>query len=254
VDGYSSPGIVATQPRARELARALGVDDPPRLLRSLALSALTEADFGGATRVGHLLQAAGERDGDDVLVVEGAYVLGIASFWQADFVAARRQFERAIQRYRPEDRRSHLIRFGQDSKVVCLSRLSVTLAFLGLPDAARAARTAALAWAEKIENPYSRWVAVVFAALLSLDLGDEDVREHSAELAMAKSEAPQVLLPAAAFRGYVAVLDGMSEERIAGIRGIQTAIRSAGGGEARPELMQSSDGSCSRRARRTGMD
>ena len=232
VDGYSSPAVSATQQQARQLAQAIGVDAPARLLRSLALSALTEADFGQATQVGHLLRATGERNGDDVLVVEGAYVLGIAAFWQADFPTARGQFDVAVEHYRPADRQAHLIHYGQDPRVVCLSRQANTLCFLGLPDAARDTRSAALAWAQEIAHPYSRWVALVFAGLLALDLGDDDdVRQYGAELTAATSRAPQVLLPAAAFRGYVAVLNG---ETVKGIHEIHGAIRSAGSGAAAP--------------------
>lgn len=235
VEGYASPGLSAThQHRARELAQALGVEYAPPLLRSLALSALTGADFQQATRFGQLLRAVGERDGDDVLVVEAAYVLGVASFWQADFETARRHLELAVERYRPDDHRAHLIRYGQDPKVVCLSRLGNALWFLGRDDAARGARSAALAWADKIKHPYSHAVALVFGALLALDMDDaHDVREYSAALAAAQQEALQVQLPAAAFRGYVAVLDGDPDHGIARIR---DAIRQARGTDAAPGL------------------
>ena len=54
-----------------------GADPGPPLLRSLALSAMTSGAFRETTRFGQL-RAAGERDADDVLVVEAAYLLGIA--------------------------------------------------------------------------------------------------------------------------------------------------------------------------------
>ena len=44
VEGYASPGVTATQQRARELTDSLQVDVTPPLLRSLALTALTKAD------------------------------------------------------------------------------------------------------------------------------------------------------------------------------------------------------------------
>ena len=131
VEAYASPEMSANQQRALELARALGVEPAPPLLRSLALSTLTRSDFVAATEFGEQLRAAADRDADDVLVVEAAYVLGIASFWQADLAAARRQFELAVERYRPEDHTTHLIRYAHDPKVVCLSRLANTLWFLG---------------------------------------------------------------------------------------------------------------------------
>ena len=70
------------------------------MLRSLALASLTGSDFAATTQFGRLLPAAGERDGDDVLIVEAGYVLGVAAFWPADFDAARRHFELSVERYR----------------------------------------------------------------------------------------------------------------------------------------------------------
>lgn len=217
--GYVSPALSAAQQRARDLARAAGLEPAPPLLRSLALSALTGGHFEETTRVGHLLQdAAGER-GDDVLVVEAAYILGIASFWQADFDAARRHFELAVERYRPRSRWSHLIHYGQDPKVVCLSRLGNTLWFLGHPDAARQARSAALAWAGEIDHPLSRAIALTFAVTLALDMEcEQELRTFVSEYET-YADHPLHRWMDTAFRGYVAVLDGDVIEGIAAIRG-----------------------------------
>src|SRR5205085_9853911 len=150
----------------------------PPLLRSLALASLAQGDFDLAQGFGERLHARGARDGDDVLLVESTYVLGIAAFWSGEFEAARRHFEAAVERYRPEHRRAHLLLYGQDPKVVCLSRLGNTLWFLGRANAAILARDAALELAEEIGNPYSRWVALVFSAMLALELRHvEQIRE-----------------------------------------------------------------------------
>lgn len=208
--GYASAATCAVQRRAEELTRTLGIAPSPPLLRSMALSALTRGDFAGASRFGERLRAAAT-DNDEVLIVEAAYVLGIASFWQADFARAREHFDRAVRHYRPADRTEHLIRFGQDPKVVCLSRLGNTLWFLGLAQEARAAREAALAWADEIEHPYSRGAALVFASVLALDMGDEQaVRRYSAELAAIDPTARQNNQMAVVFKSYVDVLDGGS--------------------------------------------
>jgi hypothetical protein len=229
--GYASPAISAAQQRARDLVETLGVEPAPPLLRSLAMSALTQEDFPATRRFGSLLRAAGEREGDNVLVVEAAYVHGIASFWQADFASARRHFELAVARYRPADRWVHLLHYAQDPKVICTSRLANTLWFLGRPDDARAARSAALAWAEEIDHPLSRAVALTFATLLALDMDDErDARRY---IAAYLTDAQGVLLETvgASFRGYLTVLDGDPGRGIAEIR---EAVRSAGHGGAAP--------------------
>lgn len=218
--GYASPAMTTAQRRACELVDALQVEPAPQLLRSLALDALTRADFAGATGHGQLLLAAGERGGDNVLVVEGAYVLGIAAFWRADLPAARGHFELAIRRYRPDDRTAHLIHYGQDPKVVCLGRLACTLWFLGLPEEAGRAQAEALALADELGHPFTRLVALTFGGLLALDRGDDrEVRRLTAELVRGHSGGINTDV-SAAFAGYVAVLDG-------DVRGGLDAIRAA---------------------------
>jgi hypothetical protein len=154
------------------------------------MSALTAEDFPATMRIGGQLQAAGERLADDVLVVEGAFLLGVASFWRADFAAARTHLETAVARYRPADRPVHLVGYGQDPKVACLARLGNTLWFLGEPEAARRSRDAALAWAERIAQPFSTGIALLFGALLALDMDDEPaLRELVGRLVAIRVEA-----------------------------------------------------------------
>lgn len=231
LSGYASPVLSATQQRARDLVRTIGADPPPPLLRSLALSSLTGLDFAETRRFGDLLQVAAERGNDDVPVVEAAYILGIASFWLADFEAARRHFERAVKRYRPETNRPHLIHYGHDPKVVCLSRLGNTLWFLGRPAAAVAARSAALVWADEIDHPPSRAIALTFAVMLALDMGNEqELREYVHDYE-AYAHQPLHQWVGTAFRGYVAVLD---EAVAGGIAAIQGAVEHTRDGPAAP--------------------
>ena len=54
------------------------------------------ADFDGARAVAALLQHVAERAGDDVLLLETEYLLGITAFWDGAFEAAREHFERVV--------------------------------------------------------------------------------------------------------------------------------------------------------------
>ena len=139
-EGFASTRLADVHRRAHTLTTDLGVELAPPLLRSLAIASLAGSDYPAAQRFGRQLRARGERDADDVLLVESAYVLGIAAFWQGQFAAAREQFAAAVARYRPDDRRAHLLQYGLDPKVICLSRLGNTLWFLGHADAAAEAR------------------------------------------------------------------------------------------------------------------
>jgi DNA-binding SARP family transcriptional activator len=234
VEGYQSSRLTEVQQRALDLTHALAVEPEPALLRSLALASLSRGDFEQAQGLGQHLRARGERENAEWLV-EGEYVLGIAAFWRGEFEPARRHFEASIQHYRPEQRRAHLLRYGQDPKVICLGRLALTLWFLGRAESAVRARDAALALAEEIGHPTTLAVAHVFSAYLSLELGElERLRAYVSRAAAAPAAmAAPLQLPADAFGGYIDVLDGRAE---AGIARIQRAIEDAREAQAAPGM------------------
>jgi DNA-binding SARP family transcriptional activator len=234
-EGWSSDRLAAAQRRGLELAALTGVEPDAPLLLSMALASLVRGDFEGAQRVGERLRAGGMDAGDDLRRVEGEYLLGIASFWKGEFPAARRRFEAAVDRYRAEQRPTHLLRFGMDLEVICASRLGNTLWFLGHPDAATRAAGAALALAAEIGHPFSRATALVFAAMLAVDLGDPaSVRSHTAALsAQPEDHEPPTRVPADALRGFVEVLDGRAA---AGIDRIRRALDDPAEGEHAPGM------------------
>jgi hypothetical protein len=214
----------ATQQRALALSAVLGLEPSPPLLRSLALAALTRSDFPAARRFGEPLRQAAERRSDPVLQVEASYVLGIAAFWQAQLHGARQHFERALELYRPADRMTHLLGYGQDPKVVCLGRLANTLWFLGHALEARCAAGDAIAWAEEIGHPFSKVIARTFAAVLAIDMGDEvAVRDHTAALAEADQTISGPIV--AALRGYLDVLDG---DHASGVPAVRAEVEQMG--------------------------
>ncbi len=234
VEGYASKRLGDLQQRASELALGLGIERPAPVLRSLATASLSRSDFDAARQAGTELYTRAERGGDEALLVEAEYVLGIAAFWSGELEAARRHFEAAVDHYRPEQRRAHLVWFGQDPKVICLSRLGNTLWMLGEPEAAFAARDAALALADEIAHPYSRSTALSFAALLALEMGDvERVRQYVAadDSGRGQDEAKQSQLGRQAFAGYLEVIDGRAEE---GVRRIQRALEDPQGTDHAP--------------------
>jgi predicted ATPase len=199
----------------------------------MAVASLVRGDFEAAQRVGEGLRAGGEAAGDDLRRVEGEYVLGIAAFWKGEFATARRHFEAAVDRYRAEHRPTHLLRFGMDLEVICTSRLGNTRWFLGQPDAAVAAKDAALALAAELGHPFSHATALVFAALLALDLRDPGaVRASTAALAVQPADQAPTRVMAGALAGYVEVLDG----RPGGLARIGRALDDPAEGEHAPGL------------------
>jgi len=137
-----------------------------------------------------------------------------------------------VSHYRADHRTAHLISYGLDPQVVCLSRLGNTWWFLGRPDKAVAARDTALALAEEIGHPATRGTALVFAALLAIDMGEpERVRGYAATLDGLEHHGRAVRATAAALGGFVEVLDG---HHAAGIARIERVLADPDAGEHAP--------------------
>jgi len=185
VDGYASERLGEVQRRALELAGELGVEPAPPLLRSAAMARLSQGDFEGARRVGERLRAGGARRGDELRAVQGDYVLGLVAFWEGEFETARRHLQAAVDQFRAERRSDRLARYG-------------------------ATRAAALARATESGQPHNREAALVFGAVLALELRDPaSVRAYVAELAARPGGlARGGRVVADALAGYVQVLDG----------------------------------------------
>ena len=193
------------------------------MIRSLALASLARGEFEAGHEFGEQLRARGERERNEVLTVEGGYVLGIAAYWQGQLAAARAYFEDTIKRCRPEQRSAHLVSYGQDPEVVCLTRLAHTLWLLGDGEGAERTRDLGLELADDRGHPYSRAVARVFAGVLALDQRDERrLRRHADELASADPayDAPQIRIVADLFAGLLELLDGRSGQGPGRVRSI----------------------------------
>lgn len=229
VEGFSSERMASTQRRAIELASALGVEPSPPLLRSLVMSNLSRDEFEEGRAAARLLLDSATRDRDDGLAMESRYLLGIGAFWAADLEAAREHFEHVVEGFRPEQRAEHLLRFGQDPKPVCLSRLGNTLWFLGRTEAALAAREAALALAREPFHPFTSDVTYVFACLLAVDLEEHDrlleLVESADAVARARGRSPVLEIKDAALRGYADVVQDRPDQ---GIERIRAAMEACG--------------------------
>ncbi|MGH9229127.1 MAG: ATP-binding protein [Acidimicrobiales bacterium] len=226
LEGFASDRLAEVQRLAVEMAARLGVAPDPAVLRSLVLSSLCRDAFEEAGAAAERLHTSAESRRDHGLLMESRYLRGVVSFWSGDLRAAREHFEVVVERFARADHDAHVLRFGQDPKVVCLSRLANTLAFLGFDDEARDARDTALALADEVGHPYSRDVALVFAGLLAVDLEEDDrVKDYAALLAARADQGGPIAINASAWPAYVEVLDGRAAPGIARIR---TALASCG--------------------------
>jgi DNA-binding SARP family transcriptional activator len=219
VGGYLSERMAGVHERAMELAAELGVEPEPPLLRSLAMATLTRGEYDAAEVVGEQLRARAERDGDDVLWVESAYVLGVAAFWRGLLGDARRHFTGAVERYRPEQRGAHTLAYGQDPQLFCLMRLAYTLWLLGREAEAGRALEEVLRLAERSSQPYGRTATLLWAAFLAVDQHEPELVRKRVAAAMAgpslgwqEDWAPRL------FGGYLEALDGRAREGLERVR------------------------------------
>lgn len=231
LEGYGGPGATAAYRRARELCERLGRPVAAPVLRGLALGAITRAELSEAAKLARELLTVEGADGDGLLEVEGHYLLGVISFWWADFAASRSHLEQAIERYDPATAITHARLYAQDPKVVCLVRLAYTLWHLGEPDRSRTLRDQALALAEAFDDPTTSAYALHYACWVANELGDTDGLDTLATaLAALAAEHGFTFWQAMAriLTGWVEVLAGANVAGIAAIREGLTTVDETG--------------------------
>ena len=245
VEGYGSERLAEVQRRGLALADELGVEPAAPLLRSLAMASLARGDVEEARRLGRRLHAGGSSGpgGDGRRAVQGHYVLGIVAFWHGEFETARHHLEAALDRANAERRPDRGAGTGEGrpgrapgtTEVLAATRLANTFGFLGRPEAAAGARDRALDLATRTGHPHSRVGALVFAAMLALELRDPAaVRACTAELAVRPGDlARPTGVVADALAGYVEVLDG---HPAGGIARIRRALEDPAEGEHAPGM------------------
>jgi DNA-binding SARP family transcriptional activator len=215
VEGFGSTRLAEVQRRLLDS----GSEPEPELLRSLVMSNLCRRDFDAARALAARLRESAA--GDEVLVVESEYLLGISAFWAGDFAPARVHFETVDRRSDPAQRAEHLLRFGQDPRPVCVSRLANTLFFLGDVDEAFPAADRAMAMAAELRHPFTAGVVCIFAAFLAIDMGDPERFRGYLDLLPDATGQQALEVAAEALGGYGDVLAGHLH---AGTRRIRTAV------------------------------
>ena len=227
LEGYASERMALMHARALQLAGHLGSEPEPPLVWSLAMAALTRGEWEPARGFAGRLRARAERDDDQVLWVESDYLRGIAAYWPGRLTEARGHFEAAMERFRPEHRRAHVLRYGQDPELLVRLRLAHTLWLLGHPAEADRQRDLALRAAAESSHGYSRAAVWVWAAIVAADRGEvAEFRRHVRKLTAAPAdEGPaQVRLAAELFVGYLAVLDGRTDQGLEHMRTVHAQL------------------------------
>lgn len=221
-EGYGTTRMRQAHRRAADVAARLGLELEPALLRSMVMSALCRDEFDDAAAAAGPLLAHADAMGDASLRMESHYLLGISAFWAAHLEKARHHFEIVVAEFDPSTRARHHEVYGHDPQVVCFSRLSNTLWFLGRDHAARRTCEEALALAEQVGHPLSRDTAAIFSCLLAIDMADHDqLRLRFRDLDALGLDTLPFVTKHEAIAGMVDVLDGKPSE---GIRRTRAAL------------------------------
>lgn len=172
LEGYSAERVTMLYGRILELCARLEQPPDPRALRGLAIARILQGRHAESAALGRQILALEEAARDPVLLTEGHYAVGVASFWQGEFTTARACLEQALVHFAPERRTLHIARYAQDPQVICQARLAYTLWHLGYPDQAWRMIDAAINSRAAQEHPYSLVYARTFAAYLAADVPD----------------------------------------------------------------------------------
>jgi predicted ATPase len=125
----------------------------------------TQGQMHTALEVGRQLWdlAKAEQDADHLL--GACRALGSALFHAGELALAREYQAQGMALYDPQQHhRSHILHYGADSGVVCLSSMTLTLWMLGYPDQALACCQQTLALAEELAHPFSQAFALDYIA------------------------------------------------------------------------------------------
>lgn len=176
--GYAADEVRETYQRALTLCRRIGQPDGAPGLRALAISCVARNELSQAYEYGNQLLDLAERDRDPVTRVEAHYVLGVTAFWQGAFENSREHLEQAIARYDPSHYATHIARYVQDPKVICLCRLAFVQWCLGYPDQALKTSQEAVVLAEATGHPFSQAYVFAWTALLHNQRRDVESTLH----------------------------------------------------------------------------
>ena len=221
--GFAAPETGRAYTRARDLCRELG--DVPELFPALygrSVHHLVRGELAVAHEAARELLRSAEDRGDAAARVTGHRTVGAALCQLGRLAESRDHLEAALALYDPVRDRSSTLVYAIDSRVVCLSWLSLVLVVLGYPEQALAQNGEALAYARELAHPSTTAVALApMGCVLHQLLRDRRNAGEQAEAAIALAREhgfPHYLAAGRIVRGWTLADAGPAEEGIAEIR------------------------------------
>jgi predicted ATPase len=232
--GSATPEVERVYVRACELGRQ--VEDTRQLfpaLWGLWYAQMARGQLQRARELGEELLGVARKLQDPMLLLEAHRALGNTLIFLGEFGLAHTHLQEGLAMYDPQQDRSHVFRYGQDSGVTCGLFGSLCLWLLGYPDQAQQWNEAALAHAQRLLHPFTLAQALLFSAILhqlrhEVAMGQE---RAEAQLALcAEHGFAQYLAWGTVQRGWALAAQGQWAEGIAQIRQGFAAWRARGVG------------------------
>jgi adenylate cyclase len=218
--GHAAPEVETTYARARELSKWVG-DTSQRfqVLMGLRRFTLWRGELQTAHEMGEQLIALAQSVPDHLSRAHTMH--GEALYCLGEFVQAQEHYRQGITLYAPQQHRSHIFLYGNDTEVICRVFWALVLWHLGYPDQALDMSTEGLSRAQELSHPFTLVCALYFTATLHQFRQEiQAVRERVEALLRISTERGFTLYLAwgAVLRGWALVEQGQEDEGIEQIR------------------------------------
>jgi adenylate cyclase len=191
--GHAASEVAATYARAQVLCERIG-DATQRfqVLSGLRRTCFCRGELQTAATLGEQLLSTAQSLQDPTYVSWAYMMCGEISYWMGAFAQAREQCEAGAVLCDPQQRRAHIVLFGNDPEICGRIVVALALWHLGYPDQALAQSRQALDQARALAHPFTLAFALCFSGVL---------HQLRREVRAAREQAEKVLRIAAE-RGF----------------------------------------------------
>jgi predicted ATPase len=230
--GYGAPEVERTYAQALTLCQQIG--ETPQLFPALVglhRFYVLRGELQKTRALGERLHTLAQSAQDPILLVTAHYRQGVPLFFQGELTLARGHLEQAIALYDAQRSHAHILLYGDDAGVGCLTYVALTLWLLGYAEQALERIQAALALARTLSHPFSLAYVLIATGWFYHWHREAQAIQACAEEAIALSREQGFPLREAQgtiLRGWALAIQGQQEEGIAQMHQGLTALRATG--------------------------